>query len=688
MNLADPSAAEAARRFAEPPAEYGPVVWWGWNGPITEEVIERDLDGLQARGARSVLIEAGYGMAERYLSPGWFRLVAEAVARAGRRGMRVWIEDEGKYPSGFAGGRFSAERPDLRMRGLAVAERIPLSGGEAVDRPLTPETVGVLAVSQADGPGIPLPTTGGRLRWTAPEGSWEVLVAVQGFMTSVTRSVDNPTRGKDASRSLCDYLNPEAADRFLSWVHEGYGEALGEEMGRAFLGFMSDEPDYAHVPWTPSLPEEFLRRKGYDVVPHLAVLFAPHPTEEQRRVRADYWDVWSLAFRDGFFTRIADWCAGRSVEYIAHLNHEDRMPELVRCEGDYFRPMSRVHVPGVDAIWDQIWPGKVSDWPKLASSVAHLSGRPRAFSESFAAYKPIPDVDQARWILNHQMARGINLFLLMYYPSSADPTERPYPFFSSQRFPRLSAYVNRASYLLAQGRPDARIALYYPTSSLWLGDDESDRNAFALAHALLERQRDFDFVDDDSIASTMALEGGRFVNASGQSYRAVIVPSVTAVSRAALARLSRFAAAGGTVAFAGRLPSIVYDTTFRDAARPGSLAWALREPSGNLTPAILDALPRPDAVLSRSCPDVRCLHRKWKDADLYFLFNEADAALSVRAELEGRGPAERWDADSGRIAAMPSDPVEEGRVAIGLDLEPHGTAFVVLGGMRPAAAPT
>ena len=69
--LADPSAAEVAAHFSTPPPEYGLTVWWGWDGAITEEVINRDLDAFQAKGIRVVTIEAGYGTSAPYLSPGW-----------------------------------------------------------------------------------------------------------------------------------------------------------------------------------------------------------------------------------------------------------------------------------------------------------------------------------------------------------------------------------------------------------------------------------------------------------------------------------------------------------------------------------------------------------------------------------------------------------------------------------------
>ncbi len=71
------------------------------------------------------------------------------------------------------------------------------------------------------------------------------------------------------------------------------------------------------------------------------------------------------------------------------------MPWLVRSEGSFFRALRDVSLPGVDAIWNQIWPDRVADFPLLASSAAHLNGRPRAFSESFAAYRTRPNLAEA-----------------------------------------------------------------------------------------------------------------------------------------------------------------------------------------------------------------------------------------------------------------------------------------------------
>jgi len=669
---------EIAAAFQFPPPENCIAVWWGWCGPVTEKVIATDLDALHAMGFRSVLIEAGYDMAHPYLSNGWFQTIKLAAEHAKRRGMRVWVEDEGKYPSGFAGGKFTKERPDLSMQALLVAQTIKVTGGEKLTVGVSDAAVGAITANLDDQTSHLLPVDDGELRWTAPRGNWEVRIIEHQFKTSQTRSVNNPTRGKDETNSLCDYLNPEASKQFIAWTHEQYKKHIGSEFGRTFMGFMSDEPDFARMPWTARLPDEFIDRKGYDVRPWLAAFFAPQPNEQTQRVKADFWDVWSDMFREGFFGQIGRWCRDNGVEYIAHLNCEDRMPVCVRAEGDFFRQMREVHMPGIDTIWDQIWPGKVSDFPRLASSAAHLFGRPRAFSESFAAYKPIPNVEQARWIINYQLVRGINMFLIMYYACSVTTGEQQYPFFASPDFPALVSYANRACYLLSMGRPAAKIALYHPTTSIWLGDDDSNTSLLDIARKLSEQQRDFDFVDEYSLSSMLTLKNGTFTNLSGQNYCAVIIPSVTAISKAALDRLKSFAASGGSVIFLGRLPRLLVEKTFLHASAPDDVSWATCEPSGQFTPDVINALPRPDVVLSQPCPEVKYLHRKWKDADFYFLFNEGEQHLSLSVLLEGSGQAQLWDPASGTIEKAGSDPAADGMTEIHIDIPVHGSAFVVL----------
>ena len=688
-----PKLTEVSSNFQNPPTEYGIVLWWGWDGPMTKEVIMHDLDKIKSMGFKGVMIEAGYGMTEKYLSPGWFELVKVAVEQARIRGMRVWIEDEGKYPSGFAGGKFSAERPDLRMQGLVVIERIDVKSGETISRKLSPETVSVVAVNSVDNSVKVIDLSSGELNWQAPEGNWKVILVEHQFRTAVTRSVNNPTRGKDATASLCDYLNPEATRQFIAWTHELYKTYFGSEFGKTFMGIMGDEPDFGFTPWTPKILEEFKNRKGYDVKPYLALLFLPQPNEEAKRIKADYWDVWSSLFGENFFKIQADWCRENNLDYIVHLNHEEIAPALVKSEGDYFKNMRHVGVPGVDVIWSQIWMDHVADYPKLASSAAHLFGKPRVFTESFAAFTYRPSVPQAKWVLDYELVRGINSVQIMFMSSSANSSiprpskdstsslaaqPRRSSFFMTDSFPPVAKYFNRATYLLSIGRPAAQIAVYYPTSSMWLGDNDANTSCLAIVQKLMKSQRDFDFVDEQALSSVLSIEKGEFKNLSGQIYSTVIIPSVSVISTLALEKLKAFTKSGGKVIFLGRTPEMMIEKTFRDASKPVDFSWATCEPSGEFTPIVLNALPKADVEFDKSCPDVKYIHRKLVDADLYFFLNEGIEKQQLNAKLSGSGKVQLWDALKGEIKNITTGPTKNGIVQLPLNLDAWETKFILI----------
>ena len=635
QRLTDPRYQEVAHLFAAPPPEYAMAMWWFWNGPMTEADITRDLAEMHAHGIRAVMLWAYHGLGIEYLSPTWFDRVRFAVAEARRLDMRVWLMDEGSYPSGFVGGRISRLHPDARMKSLVGPD----------------------------------------------PSAWE-------YRTSPTRFVHTPGFRKDTTYSFLDSLDPSATAWFLRDVHEPYKKVLGSEFGKTVLGFMGDEPSVAGLPWTPALPDEFARRKGYDLRPRLAALFAPQPDDTERRVRADYWDVWTDLYSRNYFQPQTDWCARENLEYIVHLCGEEDLSTLVKLDGDYFKCNRTVQVPGVDAIWRQIWPGVIADYPKLASSSAHLRGRPRAFTESYAVYGQGLSLEQAKWVMDQQFVRGINHFQAMEFLSSNAEFRQyfhPPNWRGSPQWPlfsQLAAYANRTSYLLSMGRPSAAIALYYPTTSAWLGDFESERSALSIARELLEAQRDFDFIDEDGLTRFTQVRAGALWNRSGQAYRAVIVPSVVALSRAALDTLAAFAAQGGQVLFLGRQPSLIPAQNYLHAEpasanplRPG--AHVLLEPSGKLTSAALARLPEPDVALTPASPAVKYLHRQWRDAELYFFFNESDAPLRLGARLQGQGEPERWDPLTGSRTPLARSR-EGAHIRLTLALDPYATAVIVL----------
>jgi hypothetical protein len=689
-----PGYAETAQQFKNPLPEYGLVMWWWWNGDMTEDQIVRDLRDIKAHHVNGVMLWAYYGLGIEYLSEKWFERVRFAVEQARRLDMRVWLMDEGSYPSGFVGGNITRSHPELRMQVLAAAPPVAVHGPQRISIPLPANLVAVTAKNKQTGERLPLAgSTGTTLEWSAPSGDWEVSLVRHEFRTSPTRYVHTPGFVKDGRYSFLDPLNPAGARQFLADVHDQYKKYIGPEFGRTVMGFMGDEPSVAGPPWTASLGHEFQRRKGYELVTTVAELFDRPAIGDTRLRRADYFDVWTDLYSEHFFKPQTDWCDREKLEYIVHLCGEEDLNTLTKLNGDYFKCNRTVQIPGVDAIWRQLWPDKVMNYPKLASSASHLRGRPRAFTESFGVYGAGLSIEQAKWVMDYQLVRGINHFQAMGYSSSnaefrqtfGPPNWSNYP--QWPYFTELAIYANRLLYLLSVGRPSAEVALYYPTTSGWLGDFKPEKSMLAAGQELLEHQRDFDYIDEDGLQSLTAVKGGTLVNHSEQRYRAVVVAGATAVSKSALATLEQFAGEGGTVVFLAPLPSVIPGRTYLQAetgaanplVRDGVPRFpsVMIEPSGLITPAVLSKLPPPDVALSPPQFDVKYLHRSLRDAEVFFFFNEADRLLNVTARLRAAGRAEIWDPVSGARLTLTGTRHGDS-VSLPLTFEPFETKLIIL----------
>jgi hypothetical protein len=516
---------------------------------------------------------------------------------------------------------------------------------------------------------VPLPADG-HLQWTAPAsaGSWELTFIRHAYRSSPTRNDNGDDGGatKDGYYTLIDYLDPVATDVYVKVIYEVYEKAVGDEFGKTVLGFRGDETDYTGVsPWTPKLLETFQAVKGYDFKPFIPLIFGGRMTPEAQRAKADYWDVWSGMFRDNFYKLLQAWCNARGMEFMVHLNHEEKMlgrgEGMISNEGSFWRDMRYVGVPGVDNL-NQIRMGTVADFPKLAASAAHVNGRPLVWEEEGGG----PAGQNGKFVVDYQLVRGIN-YMNIRGLTAADGAE-------------IGWYVSRAQHLLAIGRPAAQVLYLHPTDSMWMNDKESDDMTLKLVTQLLEHQIDFDHIDSDELASVLTLNEGTLKNLSGQIYRGVVYPTSTVITKAVLERLRAFADAGGRVVFVGRTPTMVVDRTFLNAGGPPDLSFATLEPSAEITDRVVAALPPPDVKLDTPCPPIKYIHRYYKDGDVYFFFNESTETQTRTATLAGTGPVHVWDANTGTIQPLAGVGPATGSVAVPLTLANHETRFIVIGG--------
>jgi hypothetical protein len=328
-----------------------------------------------------------------------------------------------------------------------------------------------------------------------------------------------------------------------------------------------------------------------------------------------------------------------------------------------------VHTP--DGVWDVD-----NNFPKLASSAAHLFGKPKVWTESGGGL----GID-GKYALDYQLVRGINAMQIGIARGPGGGGALP------PQAPMLAWYTDRAGYLMAIGRPAAQVGLYYPSNSMWMGDEEADRSMTKLGWQLLEHQVDWDYFDEQSLSSVATIADGGFKDLSGQVFRAIVVPSTTVISRIAIERFQAFVKAGGKVIFVGKTPTLVVDKTFKDAKDKPDLSFAtLIEPSGDITDRVIAALPKPDVKLDAEFARLTYNHRSWRDGDMYFFFNESNKAESRMATLAGHGQAQVWDLATAEIHAISAATAEGDSVRFPLVLGPYEAKVVVVGPLPSGVA--
>ena len=285
------------------------------------------------------------------------------------------------------------------------------------------------------------------------------------------------------------------------------------------------------------------------------MFFTGKLTDEAQRAKADYYDVWSGIFRNTFFKVQADWCAKNNVEYLVHLNHEETMMALVRSEGDFFRDMRHVQVPGIDNL-SQLVPER---GPHAGRDLERQQQLPQARLFGGAPVRQAQGLDRGGRRTGHRRQVPVGFSTGARRQCAADPRpgdarrrpggarRRPPP-----QAPMLAWYTNRAGYLMAIGRPAAQVGLYHPANSMWMGDEEADRSTTKLGWQLFEHQVDWDYFDEQSLSSVATIENGGFKNLSGQVYRAIVVPSSTVITRTGLERFQAFRQSGRQGDFRGQ----------------------------------------------------------------------------------------------------------------------------------------
>ena len=678
--------------WQDPSAGFRGAPFWSWNSLLEVGRLCRQIEEMHVMGLGGFFMHSRYGLKTPYLGEEWFACVRGCIEQAERLGMKAYLYDEDRWPSGPAGGLVTREHEEYRARFLGVYR---CDGGGVED---AGDVVGEFVCDVDDD---------GRLVGYARSGGSGVRLQFRAGVHAVG--------GADNNGGYLDLMNAEGVGEFIRVTHDEYSKRFGELFGDVVPAIFTDEPSYwnwcsgeellsegeKRVPWTGRLLDEFRDRRGYDLADHLPELFYVGVDSEFSAARHGYYRTLAELFVENYTGQIYRWCEKNGIMSTGHVLHEESLVSQTVAVGAAMQHYEFMQWPGVDILCDR---AEELSTVKQCSSVASQLGKERVLSELYGCTGWDWPLEGHKFIGDWQYAAGVNLRCLhLSHYSLAGGAKRDYPASISKhcswwRYYRVvEDYFGRLSLMLTQGRPIRDVLVIHPVESMW-GLCESGRNVSTdgltgmakvmqdeltrITYGLCGEHYDWDYAEESQLGEYGRVRDGA-VTVGEMSYKVVVVPPLVTLRASTVSLLGDFVEQGGEVVFAGSGPSRVDGKDGGDdLAGLLSKGRLCRDGWAGLVEVMGEVVDRRVSVQEggREQDCVWSMLRSVEGGQLLFLqSHDRKAGHDVRVTVRpGSGPVVFWDALSGEKTAIENEIADDG-VAFEVSLGPTGSALMSMG---------
>lgn len=692
-----------------------------WQHGESHDLLLEEMRRIRECGIGAVCIEARPH--PDYLGEHWWSDMDLIMEEARKYKMKVWLLDDDRFPTGHSSGAFSDgtnRHANLFLANWRTDVLGPVDNGAMLVKALLPEDAELVAVVAC--PRVSPENTGlalkkcfdlsgnirsGWLRWSVPQGLWRIFVFYA-------------THHGNGKLDYFNILDSESVRILIDTVYKPHFERYGGDFGRTFMGFFSDEPEFAnlpgydfqarlgkdmpYIPWSRELKERLECRWGASFSSYLPALWYD-AGENTGKIRYSYMDEATRQLKAAFSDQISGWCGEHGVIHVGHIIEDDNSHGRLGCStGHYFRSLSGMGMAGIDVVLLQVMPGHTGTYhqwvasdrdgeffhyglAKLGSSLAHIDAKKQGNSmcEIFGAFGWQEGISLMKWLADHMLCRGINHFVPHAFSPKAFPDKDCPPHFYARGnhpqyrfFGSLMGYMNRISHLLSGGRYPAEVAVLYHADSEWAGDAMLFQKPL---RKLMERQIACDIVPADLFRPDnpygMTFDGE--IHVARQSYKALVVPACEYLPENVEQFVQKAVEAGFPVFLVDSAPRRLCEMGGNEADLPNALGRALVVPLDELAEAVAKRI-KPAVSVSSCCPDLRTFSYLNDFGLAVYCFNES-AGASVDTAITARLP-EHFD----NAVAYDAYQNEAYRLAIGLEgdvaeiplrLEPGEPFFII-----------
>lgn len=549
-----------AQSWPQTTPEMRPGTRWWWLGSAVDSInLKRSIEEYSRAGMGSVEITPIYGVKDndrneiKYLSPEWMKMLSLVETEAGANGILVDMNQGTGWP--FGG-------PEVTLDDAACKAIFLI---DTVERGLTP----VKPLPDKEKPMAKLIAESRRHL----EGNKEEVI--RAYLSRTLQTVKRAAPGGEGY--VLDHFDRNAVASYLSKFDKAF-----RENGISYPhNFFNDSYEVFGANWTPTLFQEFEKRRGYDLKEKLPELLGL--VDDGNEVLADYRETLGELLLENFTQQWADWAHRRGTEVRnqahgspANLIDVYAAVDVPEIEGF---GLSDFGIKGLrtDKGFNRKNDSDVS-MLKYASSAAHITGKPLTSSETFT------------WLTEHfrtslsQMKPDLDLMLtcgvnhIFFHGTTYSPFSDPWPgwkFYASidmsptntiwRDAPAMMDYVTRCQSMLQEGRPDNDFLVYLPVGDMWrrrlAPKDKGLLMGFSI-HSMGKLAPDFiksvmeidslgydcDYISDKYLMTT-EYKDGKLVTAAGTPYKALVIPGSGKLKPTLKAHLDSLSASGAKIIY-------------------------------------------------------------------------------------------------------------------------------------------
>ncbi len=732
------------QQFIKPPREAQQFTYWMWLGTVNpKECITRDLEEFKAKGIVGVLIypsslgpvwypehkavlegkeyrkvktnEYGGRSAERpsdrieFWSDENLVALRYAAKEANRLGIDLGVAIGTGAPREYVSNEFSQQVIDWSVatfQGPGLFEQTlptPKGIGKGKEDAIYGEPYhrDIVTLAFPDKPQIKVEEvinisdkidTKGRARWDAPKGNWVIM-----------RFIQVPTMTNNNRTVILDGLSTEAMDKGWAVTVERLLSKMTKDERNGLKFIEEDSWEAGHPTWTKTFPEEFKKRRGYDLLPYLPALAG--------RVIGD--DLLTEQIVQDHQLTIDDLIADNHYAYRKKLANKEGFAFYAEAagpnmkEGEGIKNSSRV-----DVAMAEFWAPSAhrSSFERRyllreTASSNHIYGKKITQCESFTSVGPHWEETpfSLKATADQAFCDGLNRVMFHTASLSASMKAKPgYTMWAGTHYepgmtwwnqtPAFNTYLARCSYLLQQGFFAADVLFYQ-------GEKSGYTHVLKTVFPTLGEGYDYDHCNTEVLLTRLSVKNGRIVLPDGMSYSVLVLPDDKPMQLSALKKIASLIKAGATVI--GPRPTEMFGKSLKpvdiikfeelqkslwgDAANKkaientigsGRLVW------GKTARQVLNELGKKPDFSYQGQSDagtIDWIHRTMADGtEIYYVTSrwETPEKITCTFRVNGKQP-ELWNPVTGEILNVTAFSQENNHTVLPLEFDPCGSVFVI-----------